>query len=70
MFEKTKDGQLEIKLHERLLVLLVAIIEIIGNLFEQADSEEIISKVIYDDKAYSQIQSIIIHGNDGNKKAA
>ncbi len=70
LFEKTRDGQIEIKLHERLLVLLLAIIEIIGKLFEQVDSEEIISKMIHDEKAYNQIRSIIIHGNDGNMKVA
>jgi hypothetical protein len=59
LFKDTKAEKLELKLHERLIGLLVAVLEIIGEIFEQADSEEVISKIINDEKAFERIIKIL-----------
>lgn len=59
LFENTKDSIVELRLHERLIALLIAILDIITHLFKGADSEELLTTIINDDKAFEQIKLLI-----------
>ncbi len=59
LFENTKAECLELKLHDRLLALLIAIAEIIDLLLGDVDSQEIISKVINNPEAFEKLKLII-----------
>ena len=59
LFKNEKDELVELRLHQRIVLLLMSIIEVIEILFEDADIEELFSKVINDEKVYEQIQRII-----------
>lgn len=59
LFENTKEAIVELKLHDRLIALLIAIIDIIGFLFKDADSEELFTTIINDDKAFEKIRLLI-----------
>lgn len=58
LFEQTQKYSLELRLHQRLVALLIAIIELIEDLFEQADYSEVFQKVIYDEKAQKKLLSL------------
>jgi hypothetical protein len=55
LFEQTKENNLELRLHERLVALLVAVIDIIAELFEEADYNDVFEKIIYDEKAQNKL---------------
>ncbi len=59
VFRGTKENVIELRLHERLVGLLIAIIEIIGSLFEEIDGEEIMQKAIYNEKALAKLLRLI-----------
>ena len=52
VFEKTKEFTLEKRLHERLIALLFAIVEVLNDLFEQLDIEDIMYKSINNKKSW------------------
>lgn len=55
VFERLKDVNLEIKLHERLVKLLIEIMNIIEELFEEADYYDIFEKIIYNEDAQKKL---------------
>jgi hypothetical protein len=59
LFENTKAECLELKLHDRLLAVLIAISEIIDKLFGDIDSQEIIARVINNTEAFEKLKIII-----------
>jgi hypothetical protein len=59
LFENTKAECLELKLHDRLLAILIAISEIIDKLFGDIDSQEIIARVINNTEAFEKLKLII-----------
>jgi len=59
LFESEKNELVELRLHERIILLLMSIIEVIEILFEGADVEELFSKIINDKEVCEQIQRII-----------
>lgn len=59
LFENTKEAVVELKLHDRLIALLIAIIDIICSLFKEADSEDLFTTIINDDKAFERIRLLI-----------
>ncbi len=63
LFKNTKAEVIELKLHERLIALLFAVIKTIVKLFEQLDEEEIIEKLINDQEAFNTLRTIL----DGQK---
>ncbi len=60
IFEYTKAQTLELKLHERLILLLIAIVEIIEQLFEDADMDKLFVKIINDEKAFEKIKPLLL----------
>ena len=70
LFENTKEAIVELKLHERLIALLIAIIDIISYLFKDADSEELFTTIINDDKAFEKIRLLINPPEIFNKQVA
>ena len=59
IFEYAKAETLETKLHNRLILLLIAIIKIIEELFEVADEEKVFIKLIHDENAFKKIKRLI-----------
>jgi len=59
LFQKTKEYALELRLHKRLIALLITIFELIENLFEQVDFEDIIHKAINDEKTWGKLKKIL-----------
>jgi hypothetical protein len=59
LFVNTKAEMLDIKLHERLLNLLIEILKIIETLFENSDSDIIMTKLLNNDKAYEQLKLLL-----------
>jgi hypothetical protein len=55
LFEKTKMYSTELRLHQRLIALLIAVIELIESLFEDADYENVFQKVMHDEKAQKKL---------------
>ena len=70
LFENTKAETLEIKLHERLILLLIAIIEIVEELFEDADIEKLFTKIINNENAFEKIKLLILQHKKEIKFAA
>ena len=58
LFEKLKDENENLKLHERLILLLIEILIVIEELFEQADYFDIFNKIIYNEEAQKKLLSI------------
>ena len=59
LFENTKAECLEMKLHQRLLALLIAIAEIIDQIFTEVDSCQLISTMIRNPKAFEKLKLLI-----------
>lgn len=70
LFKGTKENLLELRLHERLIGLLLAVIEVISSLFEEIDPEEIMQKAINNDEALSKLLYLIDRPVDNRKKVA
>ncbi len=60
LYENTKAETLEIKLHDRLILLLIVIINIIEELFEGAEMEKLFVKIINDESAFEKIKLLIM----------
>ena len=59
LFENTKAECLEVKLHQRLLALLIAIAEIIDEIFTETDSCKLIATMINKPKAFEKLKLLI-----------
>ena len=59
LFEGTKAECLETKLHDRLLQLLIDIVEKIDQILGEVDSEDMISKIIHNDEVFEKLKLII-----------
>ena len=59
LFENTKADVIELRLQERLIALLIAILEVIVTLFEQLDEQDVIKKIINDEQAFEKIRLLI-----------
>jgi len=59
VFEGTKEDILETKLHQRLIMLLIAILEAIEIIFENIDIDELFIQMINNEEAYSKIKKLI-----------
>ena len=70
LYENTKEAVVELKLHDRLIALLTAIIDIIGSLFKNADSEDLFTTIINDDTAFDKIRLLINPPEIFNKQVA
>lgn len=70
LYENTKEAVVELKLHDRLIALLIAIIDIIDFLFKDADSEELFTTIINNDKAFEKIRLLINPPEIFNKQVA
>lgn len=69
LYENTKADMLELRLHERLILLLIAIIEIIEELFEQFDIEKLFSKIINNEAAFERIMLLLKQPENSYKKS-
>jgi len=61
LFKNTKAQLLEQSLHERLIALLIAIIEVVTSIFEEVDEEKIISKIIKDPSVLEKLKPLLIY---------
>jgi len=70
LFENTKADIIEYRLQERLIALLIAILDVVATLFEQLDEQEIMEKVINDEQAFEKIRLLIYPPENNHKKVA
>ena len=70
LMRNTKAEQLELKLHERLIAILISIAEHLSSLFEETDNETLITKLVNDETVYEQIKMLIENEQEQSKKAA
>ena len=70
LFEGTKADIIESRLQERLIALLIAILDVIATLFEQLDEQDIIEKVINDEQAFEKIRLLVHPPGNNPKKVA
>ena len=70
LFKGTKENLLELRLHERLIGLLLAVIELISSLFEEIDPEDIMQKAINNDEALTKLLRLIDRPVDNHKSVA
>lgn len=70
LMKNTKAEQLEHKLHERLIAILINILEHLDKLFEDVDNESLISTLIYDEKVFRQVKAFMDMENQQHNKAA
>ena len=55
----TKAERLELTLYQRLITLLMSILEHLSHLFEDVENDSLISKIIYDERVFIQIKTLI-----------
>ena len=70
LFENTKAEVIELRLQERLVALLIAILDEIITMFEELDEEKIIEKIIYDEQIFEKIRLLIDPPENSTQKAA
>ena len=58
-YRGTKEDVLELRLHERLIALLVAITEVLETVFGQLETEELLVKMMNDETAFEKIMLLI-----------
>jgi len=58
LFENTKAECLEIKLHQRLIALLIAILKIVEELFPEVDSQKMMARMLNDSNYFERIKRI------------
>ena len=70
LFEGTKADVIELRLQERLIALLIAILDMIITLFEREDEQDIIKKMINNEEVFKKIMLIIDPDQNRFKNAA
>ncbi len=70
LFEGTKAEVIESRIHERLIALLIAILDVVATLFEQLDEQDVIEKIINDEHAFEKIKLLINQQGNSTKTAA
>lgn len=70
LFEQTKINSEELRIHQRLIALLIAVIELIETLFEDADYDDVFQKVVYDEKAQNKLLMIANFNLENDNLAA
>jgi hypothetical protein len=58
LFENTKAECLEVRLHQRLIALLIAILTIVEELFPEVDSRKMMTRMIADSDYFHRIKRI------------
>ena len=59
LIKNTKAEKLELKLHQRLIALLIGIMEYLSDIFEDIDNDSLISKIIYDERFLIKLKSLL-----------
>ena len=59
LYEHTKAETLELQLHERLILLLIAVLQIIEELFEDADADKLFERMINDETVFNRIKLLL-----------
>lgn len=59
LYENTKAEMFDIKLHERLIILLIAILKILEDLFEEVDTDKVFIKMINDEQVFEKIKALL-----------
>jgi hypothetical protein len=70
VFRGACEDMLELRLHERLIALLVAIVEVLETIFEELDREELTVKLLNDEAAFQKIKILLDHSSCASNKAA
>lgn len=70
VFRGTREEMLELRLHERLIALLVAIVEVLEAIIEELDMEELTLKLLNDEAAFQKIKILIDHSSGVRNEAA
>ena len=70
MFKNTKADIIELRLQERLIALLIAILKVVVAFFEDVDEEKLIKKIIYDEQAFEKINRLIYQSETNLQNAA
>jgi len=59
LFRQAKAEVLQISLSERLWGLLLQLLKLIIELFEQVDEDELMEKILEDEKTYRRIEKLL-----------
>jgi len=70
LYENTKADMLELRLHDRLILLLIAVIEIIEEIFEDTDEEKLFIKMINNETTFERIILLLKQQEINYKKVA
>ncbi len=70
LYENTKAETLDIKLHQRLIIALIAIIKIIEDLFKDADTDKVLTKIINDEQVFEKLKPLLFPDQNKLEKAA
>lgn len=69
VFQDTQENVTEQRLHERLLALLISIIEVFEAFSEQFDNDDLIAKLLNDDKVFDKFK-ILLFPSETREKIA
>lgn len=70
LMKNTKAERLELKLHERLIGLLISILEHLDKLFELVDNDSLMSTLIYDEEVFKQVKAFLSMEDQQHSQAA
>lgn len=70
LFENTKAEVLEMKLHQRLLALPIAIVRTLQGIFEQCDSDQPMERLIHDPAVFEKLEPILYPSSSSSGRAA
>lgn len=70
MYKNTKAETLELQLHQRLILLLIAVLEIIEELFESADVDKLFVKIINNKTVFDRLKLLLKPVQNNSKKVA
>jgi hypothetical protein len=70
LFENTKAEVLEMRLHQRLLALLIAIVQTLTEIFEQCDSDQLMETLIHDPAVFEKLKPILYPSSSSSGLAA
>jgi len=68
LFRHTKQDSLKMKLHDRLIALLIAFSEILDDVLEDVDSQKLITKLIHNPKSFEKLKMLIYFAEQENSK--
>ena len=70
LYENSKSETLDFKLHDRLILLLIAIIDVLEEIFGQIEIDELFIKIIHNETVFERIKLLLISPKNSYEKIA